>query len=54
LHNRWKTTITARALKEYQQLIENTMSDLEGNLQGIDEKLQALVARGANVGQTKL
>jgi hypothetical protein len=30
------------------------MSDLEGNLQNIDEKLQALVATGANVSQINL
>ncbi|KAH8621944.1 hypothetical protein IG631_23339 [Alternaria alternata] len=47
-----KTTITAKALDEYQELIQNTVSDLEGILQNIDEKLQALVTAGANVNQT--
>ncbi|XP_014550607.1 hypothetical protein COCVIDRAFT_31696 [Bipolaris victoriae FI3] len=47
-----KATITAKALNEYQELIENTVSDLEDSLQRIDSKLQHLVAGGSSGCQT--
>ncbi|KAH7552847.1 hypothetical protein J3E72DRAFT_387910 [Bipolaris maydis] len=47
-----KATVTAKAIDEYQELIENTASDLEDSLQRINDKLQALVDGGSSCGQT--
>jgi predicted nucleic acid-binding Zn-ribbon protein len=38
--------VTADVLKEYQEMISNTTSDLEDHLQEIERKLQALPLRG--------
>ncbi|EMD85879.1 hypothetical protein COCC4DRAFT_85575 [Bipolaris maydis ATCC 48331] len=46
------STVTAKAIDEYQELIENTASDLEDSLQRINDKLQALVDGGSSCGQT--
>lgn len=54
LHNRRKATITAKALDEYQELIQNTVSDLEDNLQRINDKLQTLVAGSSSSCETNL
>src|SRR5205809_63618 len=42
-------TVTADVLKEYQELIENTKSDLEDHLRDIDSKLTALSRSAATV-----
>ena len=40
-------TVTVTVLKEYQEMIKNTTSDLEEHLQDIDDKLRNLSLPGA-------
>ncbi|RYZ82189.1 MAG: hypothetical protein EOP04_22545, partial [Proteobacteria bacterium] len=39
------SVVTAKVLNEYQEKIEDTMSDLKEHLSSVNEKLQALIAR---------
>jgi len=43
------SAVTANVLKEYQELIANTTSDLQEHLQAIDSKLQAISLQGDTI-----